>query len=188
MDEIKKLHRLYALKEVDRYGVVKHRRESTAEHVYSCLVLAQYFLTKTRRKLDQNKVMKMLLYHDIVEIESGDVYFLDEKKLEQKKKIENKAFERLKKQIPSSMTKEIESLWREFEENKTKEAKFCQAIDKFDPAVHFLEKKEDWVKQKLTEKIVREKKDPYLKDFPEIMAMWNKIIAYAKKNGYFVEK
>ncbi len=172
------------MKEVDRYGIVKDRQESSAEHTYSCLVLAQYFLPKITQRLDELKVMKMLLYHDVVEIEAGDTYFLDHKPPEKEKN----AFKILKKQIPPAMAKEIEKLWVEFEYGKTQEAVFCQAIDKFDPAIHLLEHKKVWRKAKLNEKIVREKKDHYFKDFPVIMDMWNKILEYAKKNDYFVDE
>ena len=183
MKEVKKLHKLYELKEVDRYGFVKKRQESSAEHTYSCLITAQYFLPKIKQKLNEKKIMKMLLYHDVVEIEAGDIYWLD-KKQTTKKEHETKAFQKLKTKIPASMAKEIHSLWKEFEANKTKEAKFCQAIDKFEPVIHFLEAKQWWQKQKLSEEFLRSKKDHYFKDYPPIMKMWNRILKYVKKNNY----
>jgi len=183
MEEIKKIHKLFSLKEVDRYGIVKDRQESSAEHSYSSLMLAQYFLPKIKKNLDELKVMKMLLYHDVVEIEAGDTYFLDYKPEEK----ERNALKILKKKIPGSMAGEIEDLWEEFEENKTPEAKFCQAIDKFDPVIHFLEHKKEWKKAKVTEKIMRDRKDRYFKEFPVIMEMWDKIVDYYKKEGCFLD-
>ena len=185
MDEIKKLHRFFALKEVERVILVKERQESTAEHVYSSLMLAQYFLPRIGKSLDEKKVMKIILYHDLVEIEAGDVFILDVEGRKNKKEKERVAFQKLKEQIPQSMVKEIEALWNEYEEKKTPEAKFCNAIDKLDPCIHLLEDKKIWQKYKLTEPIIRKMKDHHFKEFPQIMQMWNKIVEYAKKNGYF---
>ncbi|MBN2457592.1 HD domain-containing protein [Candidatus Woesearchaeota archaeon] len=182
MDEIRRLRKLYELKNVDRKIPLDGRHESSAEHTYSCLVLAQYFLPKIRQKLDEPKVMRMILYHDVVEIESGDTYFLDDKGDK-----EEKAFPVLLQKIPVEMKDDVDALWNQYEAGKSPEARFCKAIDKLDPAIQIAFSKDIWRNKRLSEKIVRQAKDDYFKEFPELSCIWEKIVDYAKKNGYFID-
>jgi len=152
------------------------------------LILAQYFFPKIKQKLDELKAMKMLLFHDIVEIEAGDTFILSSAHTKNQQEKEMKAFKSLKNKIPREISKEYEKLWIEYEENKTNEAKFCQAIDKLDPVVHSIFKKADWKINKFTEKKLRDKKEKYFADFPEILDFFNKLIDYANKNDYFVRE
>lgn len=196
MDDIKKLFNFYKLKDVKRSFLrVGNRPENSAEHTYSCLILAEYFLSKVnsdliklnKPKLDELKVMKMLLYHDIVEIEVGDVYFYDETARLNKSEREAKGFIRLKEDLPKEIGREAHDLWLEFEENKTEEAKFCKAIDYMDPMIHALNDKEMWHNAKLTETILRTKKEYVFKEFPIMHKYFEKMIEFYKTNKYFVE-
>ncbi len=185
MNEIKKLHTFYLHKEINRRGKVKDRFESSAEHTYSALILAQYFLPKIKQKLNELKVMKMLLYHDVIEIEFGDTFILSNQHGANQKERETTAFEKLKKKIPLELAKEYEQFWEEYEENKTIEAKFAQAIDKLDPVVHSIFKKVDWRVNKFTEKKLREKKEKYFVEFPELVKFFNELIDFANERDYF---
>ena len=91
MDELLKLHDLYLLKEVERKTTVKERFESSAEHTYSCFILADYFLDLMGEKLDRGRVMQLLLYHDMVEIYAGDTFILDDTGRAEKKAKEHQA-------------------------------------------------------------------------------------------------
>jgi len=188
MTEISKLHHLYKLKEIERHGIVKGRRESTAEHVYSCMILAQYFIPKIGQKLDEVKVMRMLLFHDIVEIEAGDTFVLDKKARATQKKKEAKGFKVLKAKIPKEISKEYNKLWKEYEEGETLESKFCLAIDKLDPILHHLDNSEPWRKYKFTEENLREQKERYFIEFPAMMEMFNELIEVANKKDYFYRR
>lgn len=190
MQEIKKLKTLFLLKEIERsYCPVKTREETTAEHTYSSLMLAQYFLPKInknkKKKLDELKVMKMLLYHDIIEIETGDFYLYDIKLQKIKHKKEQKALKKLKLKLPKEIAKDFVILWKEFEEYKTLESKFCKAIDKLDPIIHNLDAKTAWKDGKISEKLLREKKEKYFVEFPILLKVFNSIIKYIKEKKYF---
>lgn len=190
MEEIKKLKTLFLLKEVDRsFCPVNNREESTAEHTYSTLILCQYFLPKVnktlKKKLNELKVMKMLLYHDIVEIEAGDTYLYDEKLQIGKEDKEKKALLKMKNKLPKEIYKDFDVLWNEFELGKTKEARFCKAIDKLDPMIHNLDNKQAWRKAKITEKLLRSKKQKYFEEFLVLLKVFNDIIKYVKANKYF---
>jgi len=78
------------------------------------------------------------------------------------------------------------NLVNEFEENKTKEAKFAQAIDKLDAEIHELDYKKDW--KGWTEEFLKEEKEKYFEEFPKIKQAFEKITNYARENGYFNQR
>jgi putative hydrolase of HD superfamily len=162
---------------------VQKRKESSAEHSWSCLVLADYFLGKIKQKLDKVKVHEMLLYHDLVEIEEGDVDVLDQERRKEKKERELKAAKIVALKIPLSLSKKYHDLFLEFEECKTKEAKFCKAIDALDAEIHEMDYKEDWKDWK--EEFLRKSKQHLFEDFPELRDFFEQTTEYARKNGYF---
>ncbi|PIN72497.1 hypothetical protein COV21_02035 [Candidatus Woesearchaeota archaeon CG10_big_fil_rev_8_21_14_0_10_45_5] len=184
-EEMRNLHQLFLLKEVDRRGLVKNRPESSAEHTWSCMILAQYFLPKVSQFLDEKKVMRMLLYHDVIEIEAGDTFVFDDNLTSEQRKKEYSALEKMRKRIPKSLSHDFISIWKEFDENSTPEAKFCQAIDKLDPMIQSAFSKDEWKKNGITEKKLRQKKQHYLEPFPEMKLFFEELIKYAKKNRYF---
>ncbi len=108
---------------------LKRKAESDAEHVYSAILLALDVMAKNDLKLDELKVVKMLAYHELGEIEVGDITPFDGVPLETKFKGEYACIKRLAKKYKIS---EIETLWLEFSAQKTKEAIFVKMIDKFD--------------------------------------------------------
>jgi putative hydrolase of HD superfamily len=183
MEDIKKLRHLYRLKEVSRTATIESRKESTAEHTYSSLILAEYFFPRIEPELDQLKAIRLILFHDIVEIEAGDTFFLDETGIQEQQKKEAEAFERLKQLIPRCISERYNSLWKEFEEGETREAKFALAIDKLDPIIQGLSTKEDW-KHGITEQWLRDKKEHYMAPFPPIHRLFNELIEYAKREGF----
>ncbi len=183
MQEITKLRKLYGLKKVYRENSIGNRKESSAEHSWSCLILADYFLNITDIKLNRLKVYELLMYHDVVEIECGDTPMHKTKERENQKEREQKALNKLKNEIPKQLKAKFVNLFNEFEENKTKEAKFAWAIDKLDAEIHELDYKKDW--KGWTQEFLRKEKEKYFKEFPEIKQAFEKITDYARENGYF---
>lgn len=176
-----KIRKIYKLKEVYRANSVGDRRESSAEHSWSCLMLADYFLNKVKEKLDRLKVYELLMYHDLVEIEAGDVpIYLDRKGKEEN---ELKAMNILKDQIPSELKQKFVALFLEFEEQITKEAKFARAIDKLDATLHELDYRKDW--KGWNEEKVRKYNDPYVKEFPELKQFNEDLLSFVKKEGFY---
>lgn len=188
INEIEKLAHLCKLKEVERTAsTVKNRPESTAEHIYSCLVLAQYFLPRIHYKLDELKVFRMLLAHDLAEIETGDFFLYNEAIRVGKEEKEREGFKTLCQKIPSPLGEDFFKLWCEFEEKKTPEAKFCHAIDKIDPIIHTAFHKEDWKSGGITEAKLRTMKEKTFEEFPAMLEIFHSFIEHAKKNDYFGE-
>lgn len=124
---------IFALKNVIRRGWilrnVEGRLESDAEHTMSMIFLAIFLMKKNDLKLDELKVIKMAAFHELCEIDAGDVTPVDH--VDKKTKYENelRAIERISSEYDMP---EIKELWLEFEENKTPEAQFVKKLDKFD--------------------------------------------------------
>ena len=127
----------------------------------------------------------MLLYHDIIEIECGDTYFYDENKRLGKEDRELNALENIKPKIPIELHSELKKYWLEYKDGKTIESKFCNAIDKLDPIIHNMHDKDVWQKAKISEKLLRDKKEKYFDDFPELKKVFNYLIKHINTNDCF---
>lgn len=109
------------------------RFENDAEHSWHLAVMALVMSEYSNEKIDVSKVIKMVLIHDIVEIDAGDVIVYDTQMRELAEQRENLAAERIFGILPDDQKEEFISLWREFEEKETPESKFAAAIDRFEP-------------------------------------------------------
>lgn len=119
-----------------------NRRESSAEHSWSVAMMA-WLLTKNIEdelgvKLDQARIIKMALVHDIVEIEAGDVAAWDNKGREDVKSDEQQAIEKITNHLAAPGGQEIHDLWIEHEERQTTEAKLVKACDQLCPLIYRL--------------------------------------------------
>lgn len=128
---------LEKLKSIQRKTTVKadnNRRENSAEHSWQVALSAYILSDFIDIEIDVNKVIQMLLIHDVVEIYAGDLFaFADSTQKAQQMQNEYNAIADLYKKFPSDKAKEIKSLWIEFEEGKTSEAKFALSVDRFLP-------------------------------------------------------
>ncbi len=124
------------LKEVVRESwlVDASRKETDAEHSWHIAILA-LLLSEYANEHDINilKVIKMLLIHDIVEIDAGDTFIYDKVRTKDQDAREAKAARRLFGLLPPDQQKEFLLLWEEYEAMQTPEAKFASAIDSFQP-------------------------------------------------------
>jgi putative hydrolase of HD superfamily len=172
----------YKLKEITRSGKVLKRNESAAEHTFSAITLAEYFL-KTHPELNELKVIKLLIYHDYPEIFTGDVDILKEQERGQKNKKETEAIKKLLKTLPKEIVEELNSAWKEYSENKTMEAKFAHAIDALDPIIQSIHQPEEWKLYGYTEKKLRKYKEHYFNEFPKMHKFFNEMVEELKKNN-----
>ena len=126
------------LKEIFRQNVLigSKRNENDAEHSWHlamlAILLSEYSID---RDIDILKVVKMVLIHDLVEIDAGDTYCYDEKGYEDKEEREKKAAKRLFALLPEDQAREIWELWRKFEELDTPESRFAACLDRFQPLI-----------------------------------------------------
>lgn len=126
------------LKQIFRQNIVigTERNENDAEHSWHLAMMAILFSEySTDKNIDILKVVKMVLIHDLVEIDVGDTFCYDEKGYEDKDERKQKAAQKLFSLLPSDQAKDIWDLWNEFEQLNTPESRFAAGIDRFQPII-----------------------------------------------------
>lgn len=130
-------------KEIDKEKFIKRQTlltdkktyENDSEHAWHmaimCLILSEY----SNENIDLVKTISMILIHDIVEIDAGDTYAYDEAAAINQHIREKKAAQRIFGLLPVDQKNKFISLWNEFEEGKTNEAKFAHTLDNFQPCM-----------------------------------------------------
>ncbi|MFB9274526.1 HD domain-containing protein [Cohnella cellulosilytica] len=119
------------------YLIDKSRRENSAEHSWHVALWSLLMLEHADdSSLELNRVIRMLLLHDLVEIDAGDTFAYDTQGYEDKEEREKAAADRLFGLLPDDQREEWMALWREFEEEETAEAKYASALDRLQPVVH----------------------------------------------------
>jgi putative hydrolases of HD superfamily len=106
------------------------RRESVADHTFQMALMAMLLHPRLAQPVDLERTLKMILVHDLVEADVGDVPFFEtgERKT-LKAHREREAAERIRDRLGSQVGREIYDLWHEFEARQTPEAKFAGALD-----------------------------------------------------------
>lgn len=124
------------LKNIFRQSYIsdESRRENDAEHSWHLALMAiTLFEHANDPELDLLKILRMVIIHDIVEIDAGDTYIYDEVgKLDQELR-EQQAADRLFGILPDDQAKAFRALWDEFEAGESPEARFAKAIDRLHP-------------------------------------------------------
>ncbi|MCG8528428.1 MAG: HD domain-containing protein [Opitutales bacterium] len=136
--QVQFLIELDKLKSIYRQSYLSHeqRRENSGEHSWHVSIVALVLLEYADEKVDVLKVLKMLLIHDIVEIDAGDTYIYDPVGNEGKAEREIEAANRLFGMLPEEQAIEFRALWDEFEGKETAEAKFAGSCDRIIPLLH----------------------------------------------------
>jgi putative hydrolases of HD superfamily len=115
----------------------KSRLENSAEHSWHVSIMAVVLLEHANDpSLDLNRVIRMLLLHDLVEIDAGDTFAYDTQGYLDKEERENAAASRLFGLLPEDQRGEWMALWREFEDGITYESKYAAALDRLQPVIH----------------------------------------------------
>lgn len=109
------------------------RLENSAEHSWQVALMALLLEEHANEPVDVAKVVKMLLLHDVVEIDAGDtfVYDLEAAKLQPEKEL--KAAKRIFGMLPEDQQDALMALWLEFEAGETPEARYGKALDRMLP-------------------------------------------------------
>ncbi len=113
--------------------VATDRRENSAEHSWTLALLAISLFPTCDPFLDRLRVLKMLLIHDLVEIDAGDTFCYAVRP--DKAACERLAAERIFGLLPCGLSEEFLALWHEFEASETKESTFANALDRLLPLI-----------------------------------------------------
>ena len=144
IQEIRRLQYLFRHQEIIRQGLARvepFQTQSVSEHIYNMLVLAEYFLPleDPDAKLDQLKIHQMILWHDIGEIEAGDIPVYE--KNDTQTEIESRMVETAAAKTPLSLAGSIVDTVRQYEKRESTEAQFVYALDKCEPVFELFNEK-----------------------------------------------
>ena len=111
------------------------RRENDAEHSWHLCLMVIVLAEHSNVPVDALRVLKMLLIHDLVEIDAGDTYAYDTARMADQHAREAIAADRIFGLLPADQTAVFRACWDEFEARKTPEAKFAAALDRLQPVL-----------------------------------------------------
>ncbi|HHV86339.1 MAG TPA: HD domain-containing protein [Petrimonas sp.] len=135
------LKQISFIKEIDKLKYIQRktklfnsdRHENDAEHSWHLAMMALVLAEHSNRPVDILKVVKMVLIHDIVEIDAGDTFLYDTLKNHTNTREELAAAKRIFGLLPEKQAEEFVEIWKEFEDGITDEAKFAKSMDRFEP-------------------------------------------------------
>jgi len=134
------------------------------------------------------RVLKMLLIHDIVEIDAGDTFLYDTQAQKTKHKNEKKAAKRIFNILPDDQAKNFQTLWKEFEENKTPTAQFANSLDRLQPIINnYYTNGKAWKKNNVKKHQIENSNTQIQKGAPILWEYATELIEKASKQGKLAE-
>ena len=164
----------------------KSRKENTAEHSWHiavmALVLAEY---APGDDLDIGRVMQMLLIHDIVEIDAGDTFCYDPDAVARQADHEKEAAERLFGLLPPDQAAHFRSLWEEFEDRQTPEARLAHSLDRLQPILNnYYTDGKSWRANGITRRQVRDRNRILAEGAPPLWDYIEDLLQRAVERGF----
>ncbi|WP_094751608.1 HD domain-containing protein [Psychromonas sp. CD1] len=164
------------------------RAENSAEHSWHIALAAQILEGYAVEKINIDRVIKMLLIHDIIEIDAGDLFAFsvaNEHKLQAKKELA--AAHRLFSLLPNVQYQEMKNLWLEFEDAISADACFAKSIDRILPVLlNIAAQGGSWLKHQVRAEQVLARNILLQKSAPKLWAYVSDQVAIAVKNGWLI--
>jgi putative hydrolase of HD superfamily len=146
------------------------RLENSAEHSWHVALLAVLLEDAAPAGVDHARVLRMLLVHDLVEVDAGDTFCYDADANLGREERERLAAARLFGILPAEQARELASLWEEFEAAESADARFVAALDRFQPLLlNFHGGGGSWREHAITRAQVLRRMDPIREGAP---ALW----------------
>lgn len=191
-DEYLRLREMYALKSVLRYETRRDttvHSESVGEHLFGMQLLAHYFLPleDPLGRLDRIRVSELILFHEIGEIETGDI--VTHKKSLEHSRIEREAAERVAARLPASLREIAWKRFVEFDDVSTDEAAFVEAIDKIEPIFELYDdmRLASFIRLGVSREAAIGKKLKVTEQYPYLRKFLDAWLAYADGKRIFAE-
>jgi putative hydrolases of HD superfamily len=161
------------------------RQENSAEHSWHLAMMAIVLADYAPGPIDVIRVIKMLLVHDLVEIDAGDTFCYDVNANVDKAKREAQAADRLFGLLPTDQGSELRLLWDEFEAQITPEAKFSTALDRLQPLLHNQQTQGGtWTRHGITRDCVLQRMAPIQDSVPMLWPLVEQIIRECVTAGH----
>lgn len=180
LDKLKGVLRKVRPLALDRY-------ENSAEHSWQLALLAISLARYAEEPLDINRVIRMLLVHDVGEIDAGDVMFFAHVNWEERKAAERAAVTRIFSILPEEDSSELLQLWLEFEEGESAEARFAHAVDRAMPVLlNLANQGQSWRENGISyERVVNRIAPPIQTGCPALWTYLQPRLEEARQKGFF---
>ena len=167
----------------------RSRRENSAEHSWhialTVLILSEYAKDSD---VDFFRVMKILLVHDLIEIDAGDTYCYDDQGRKNQARREKKAADRIFNLLPADQAATLRELWDEFEERKTPESRFANTLDRLQPFLHnYFTGGQTWQENNIKSAQVKSRMRPVDDGAPVLWNYVSSLIDDGVKKGFLGE-
>lgn len=184
MLELDKMKNLYR----QTYVLHENRKENDAEHSWHLAIMAMLFSEYSNEDIDVLHVMKMVLIHDVVEIDAGDTYCYDAEGYKSKADREEKAAQRIFGMLPEDQKEEFYALWREFEDSVTPDARFAAMLDRMHPMMlNYTKEGISWREHDIHKEQVMSRNMAYFDTSDQLAEVIKQVIEDAGEKGWLKE-
>ena len=185
VDFIKEIEKLKAVTRFNR--TLDGRFENSAEHSWQGAIAAMVLQDYYPEKLDMEKVIPMLLIHDLGEIYAGDTWVFDDEKKVHSHNRELESIEKTMSLLPEEKYLNMKNLWLEFEKGQSAEARYARVIDALVPLINHLEVSElNYNPDNISADMVLEKKKFIKSESEELWKLTEKLIQESVEKGLYL--
>ena len=185
VDFIKEIEKLKSVTRFNR--TLDGRFENSAEHSWQGAIAAMVLQDYYPERLNMEKVMSMLLIHDLGEIYAGDTWvFDDEKKLHAQDR-ELESIEKTMSILPEEKYLNMKNSWLEFEKGQSAEARYARVIDALVPLINHLEVSElNYNPDHISSEMVLEKKKFIKDESEELWKLTEELVQKSVEKGLYL--
>lgn len=187
--QINFINEIEKLKAVKRQNLTldNKRQENSAEHSWHLAIMAMTLMEQCESpEVNQLRVIKMLLIHDLVEIYDGDTFLYDEEARSIASQKEELALKKLVSLLPEDQANEFTKLWYEFELSETEDAKFAGSLDALQPLLnHLVTAPNNYNPHNIKVEKVIQKKELIKRNTPKLWSIVEETISKSVEKGLY---
>ena len=185
VDFIKEIEKLKSVTRFNR--TLDGRFENSAEHSWQCAIASMILQEFYPEKLNIEKVITMLLIHDLGEIYAGDTWVFDDKNKVHSHDRELESIEKTMSILPEEKYLNMKKSWLEFEKGQSAEARYARVIDAFVPLINHLEVSEcNYNPDNISSDMVLEKKKFIKSESKELWKLTEKLVKESVEKGLYL--
>lgn len=164
------------------------RRENDAEHSWHLAIMAVILAEYADADVDLSRVIRMLLVHDLVEIDAGDTFLYDTAAQADQEARELRAAERIFGLLPGEQGAQLRALWDEFETHESADARFARSMDRLQPFLYnILTEGEMWRQHAVKASSVRTRMRIIADGSVKLHGLVDHLIDLAVERGYLTD-
>ena len=185
VDFIKEIEKLKSVTRFNR--TLDGRFENSAEHSWQGAIAAMVFQDYYPEKLNMEKVISMLLIHDLGEIYAGDTWVFDDKKKVHSHDRELESIKKTMSILPEEKYLNMKKSWLEFEKGQSVEARYARVIDALVPLINHLEVSEcNYNPDNISSDMVLEKKKFIKGESKELWKLTEELVQESVEKGFYL--